>query len=218
MPRTKEQNMEIRRQRKEKILKAALQVYVEKGYAATEIGDVAKQAGLARGLVYYYFEDKLSLFRELFIFMTSRALENVRMYFSKEEPVLTLLENYVRLTLDRRLKERESALFFMRIHHDLRFLFSEEEIKKELNWPAALWKSIEETMKKGMDTQEVKRMSPQLLTGQFWGALMHGMFYIHRVVEENNITNGEIPDFILQDLEDATQVCMTIVRHDPDRG
>jgi TetR/AcrR family transcriptional regulator len=211
MPRTKEQNIEIRRQRKEKIMRAALQVYVEKGYAATEIGDVAKQAGLARGLVYYYFEDKLSLFRELFTFMTTRAQEHVQMHFGMEEPVISLLEKYVRLMLNRMLEERESVLFFMRMHHDLNIIFT-EEAKNKLNWPTKFRKVIEDLMEKGMESNEIKRMSPQLLTAQFWGALIHGMFYIIRVLEEKNIDKGDIPDFILQDVEDATKACMDIVK------
>ncbi|MEQ7052394.1 helix-turn-helix domain-containing protein [Paenibacillaceae sp. P-4] len=55
-PRTKEQDEEIRKQRKQEILQAAILVYADKGYSAAEVGDIAAKAGLARGLMYHYVD------------------------------------------------------------------------------------------------------------------------------------------------------------------
>lgn len=52
-PRTKEQDEEIRKQRKQEILQAAILVYADKGYSAAEVGDIAAKAGMARGLMYH---------------------------------------------------------------------------------------------------------------------------------------------------------------------
>jgi TetR/AcrR family transcriptional regulator len=46
-PRSTEQNEKIRAERIEEILKAAIEVYVEKGFMGTEMGDIAKKAGVA---------------------------------------------------------------------------------------------------------------------------------------------------------------------------
>jgi DNA-binding transcriptional regulator YbjK len=45
-PRTKEQNDEIRKRRTQEILQAAILVYAEKGFSASEIGEVAERAGI----------------------------------------------------------------------------------------------------------------------------------------------------------------------------
>lgn len=40
----------------------ALDLFVEKGYAATRLDDVARAAGVSKGTLYLYFDSKLSLF------------------------------------------------------------------------------------------------------------------------------------------------------------
>lgn len=45
------------------ILEAALTLFVEKGFAATRLDDVATRAGLSKAAIYLYFEDKTALFQ-----------------------------------------------------------------------------------------------------------------------------------------------------------
>ncbi|HSI01194.1 MAG TPA: TetR/AcrR family transcriptional regulator [Reyranella sp.] len=45
------------------ILDAALTLFVEKGFAATRLDDVAARAGLSKAAIYLYFEDKTALFQ-----------------------------------------------------------------------------------------------------------------------------------------------------------
>jgi TetR/AcrR family fatty acid metabolism transcriptional regulator len=48
------------------ILHAAVRVFAEKGYQGCRIADVAKQAGVAYGLVYHYFRNKEELLESVF--------------------------------------------------------------------------------------------------------------------------------------------------------
>jgi TetR/AcrR family fatty acid metabolism transcriptional regulator len=48
------------------ILRAAINVFAEKGYHGCRISDVARAAGVAHGLVYHYFEDKEQLLEAVF--------------------------------------------------------------------------------------------------------------------------------------------------------
>src|SRR3954463_3158114 len=54
--------------KRRQILAAAVRVFAAQGYEASRVGDVAKEAGVAYGLVYHYFgskEDGLeAVFRE----------------------------------------------------------------------------------------------------------------------------------------------------------
>jgi AcrR family transcriptional regulator len=52
-------------QRRDEIIAAAKKVFVHKGFHATTIADIAKEAGLAYGSVYWYFDSKDDLFRKL---------------------------------------------------------------------------------------------------------------------------------------------------------
>jgi AcrR family transcriptional regulator len=49
--------------RPEEITAAALELFVERGYAATRLDDVAQRAGVSKGTVYLYFANKEELFK-----------------------------------------------------------------------------------------------------------------------------------------------------------
>src|SRR5262252_1714617 len=51
--------------RRQAILAAALEEFCARGFAATRIDDVAARAGVAKGTIYLYFDDKQALFREI---------------------------------------------------------------------------------------------------------------------------------------------------------
>ena len=60
----KETFLRLRDEKQESILRAAIHAFVEHGFERAKIGDIAKEAGVATGSIYQYFEDK----RELFIY------------------------------------------------------------------------------------------------------------------------------------------------------
>ena len=51
--------------RPEEILSAALEVFTDRGFAATKLEDVAKRAGVTKGTIYLYFDSKEALFKAL---------------------------------------------------------------------------------------------------------------------------------------------------------
>ena len=51
--------------RPEEILAAALEVFTDRGFAATTLEDVAKRAGVTKGTIYLYFDSKEALFKAL---------------------------------------------------------------------------------------------------------------------------------------------------------
>lgn len=61
---------EDKAERRASILAAAKDVFAEKGYHATTIGDIARAAGLSYGSIYWYYDSKETLFHEL---MTAEA-------------------------------------------------------------------------------------------------------------------------------------------------
>ncbi|MDQ6597748.1 TetR/AcrR family transcriptional regulator [Bacillus salipaludis] len=65
MPRTPEENDRIRQLSKQKIRAAAMELFIKQGYYATSINDVAKQAGISKGLLYNYYKGKEELLSEM---------------------------------------------------------------------------------------------------------------------------------------------------------
>jgi AcrR family transcriptional regulator len=52
-------------ERKQQLLDHAAELFAERGFADTRVADIVRSAGVAKGLFYWYFENKEALFREL---------------------------------------------------------------------------------------------------------------------------------------------------------
>jgi AcrR family transcriptional regulator len=83
--------------RPEEITAAALELFTERGYAATRLEDVAARADISKGTLYLYFENKEELFkavvREGFVSPLKEMRELVERY---EGPTFELVEMLVR--------------------------------------------------------------------------------------------------------------------------
>jgi AcrR family transcriptional regulator len=64
--------------RPQEITAAALEAFAEKGYAATRVTDVAKRAGVSKGLLYLYFRTKEELFKAVIKSFVSPRIEALR--------------------------------------------------------------------------------------------------------------------------------------------
>jgi AcrR family transcriptional regulator len=65
VPRTEEANQQIREDRRQQILAAALKIFARKGLTATRIADIAAATGMSQGLIYRYFASKEAVFASL---------------------------------------------------------------------------------------------------------------------------------------------------------
>jgi AcrR family transcriptional regulator len=54
-----------REERREQVLRSAMEVFAHKGYHATSVGDIIKRAHIARGTFYLYFENKRQIFEAI---------------------------------------------------------------------------------------------------------------------------------------------------------
>ena len=68
---------EMQREKRRRILRAAITVFARSGYHTSRVADVAKEAGVAYGLVYHYFGSKEDLLENVFRRTWSRMLEAV---------------------------------------------------------------------------------------------------------------------------------------------
>ncbi len=53
------------RARKRELMEHATALFAERGYQQTRVADIVRAAGVAKGLFYWYFDNKEALFREL---------------------------------------------------------------------------------------------------------------------------------------------------------
>ncbi|MCS7101460.1 MAG: TetR/AcrR family transcriptional regulator [Burkholderiaceae bacterium] len=91
-----------KQERPRELLAAALDLFVERGYAGTRLDDVAARAGVAKGTLYLYFANKEELFkavvRENIVRNIAEAQQAVTAY---RGPTAGLLATMLRLWWDR---------------------------------------------------------------------------------------------------------------------
>ncbi len=99
MPRTKEQLEKIREEARSKIIKAAIQQFSFKGYHGTSISDIAKEAGISKGLAYNYFESKQALLKAIFESIMEAGYEIIGELDSEPDP-FKQIENIIKNSCD----------------------------------------------------------------------------------------------------------------------
>ncbi|OJJ18012.1 TetR family transcriptional regulator [marine bacterium AO1-C] len=80
--------------KKEAILKAALELLVEKGVHNTPMSEIAKAAGTGMGTIYNYFANKEILINEIYIGIRAQE-ETLFLEVSTDQPVKTQFERYL---------------------------------------------------------------------------------------------------------------------------
>lgn len=85
MRKTKEDTAKTR----DMILDAALKIFSQKGYAASRLEDVAEEAGLTRGAIYWHFENKLKLYYALFKDFFTKKVKRFDEMLQSGQPPLT---------------------------------------------------------------------------------------------------------------------------------
>src|SRR3569623_2169888 len=78
--------------RPDEVLDAALTLFIERGFAATRVEDIASQAGLSKGAVYLYFPSKEAILEGLVkravLPVANSALGVIQNYVGDPRPVI----------------------------------------------------------------------------------------------------------------------------------
>ncbi|MCD6674700.1 MAG: TetR/AcrR family transcriptional regulator [Burkholderiaceae bacterium] len=85
----------LREDKRSEIIRIAGEVFCSTGYAQTSVEDIAKRIGISKAIIYYYFENKIDLFRACHLVATEsleRAFEA-----SRDDDSLLHLRRFVRL-------------------------------------------------------------------------------------------------------------------------
>ena len=99
MPRTKEQNKEIREKTKKLILDSAFKLFAEKGFQSTSMNDIAMFAGVSKGLAYNYFESKQKIVEEIMNNVIGMFAEVYKPIQLEKDPYIKL-EKFTDLTFN----------------------------------------------------------------------------------------------------------------------
>ncbi|WP_411740110.1 TetR/AcrR family transcriptional regulator [Peribacillus sp. S4] len=114
MPRTPEENDRIRQASKEKIRAAAMELFIKQGYYATSISDIAKHAGISKGLLYNYYKGKEELLSEMVEARIKEVVEVMEEAFTLNTP-REQLEHIINGAIDNIHQKPEVHRFYLHL-------------------------------------------------------------------------------------------------------
>lgn len=165
-PKTKEQFEEIRQRSMEAIKQNALELFGRKGYFNTSISDIAKAAGVSKGLMYNYFESKDALLAAIIqeaIEVGERLIEDaMRPEWSAYEQLEQMTKNSINLI--------KSNSHYWKLMISLAF---QPDALKTLE--PVLKRKEQETMSKTVAIFEGLRLDDPFKELMFYGAIMDGI-------------------------------------------
>ena len=81
-------------ERAEHLMRVAVNLFAEKGYAAVTIQDITAHAGVTHSLVYYHFKNKEELFTRAVIYLIDNNIRSFQRNLSRHSHPVDLLEDW----------------------------------------------------------------------------------------------------------------------------
>lgn len=102
--------IEQKEKRRQEILNVGLDLFIQKGYAATKTADIARAVGMSEGLLFHYFATK----KELYLTLLQTAIKGKDNIFElKNVSPLRFFEETAKKILDYIIKEPYAAKLFV---------------------------------------------------------------------------------------------------------
>jgi AcrR family transcriptional regulator len=157
--------------RPDEVLDAALELFIEKGFAATRVDDIAKRAGLSKGAVYLYFPSKEALLeglvRRAIVPIADSALGAIHDYEGDPRIVMTMVLKMLAGRLaDPRVIAMPKLIFREAMGFpELARMYRAEVLDRVI--PA-----IEGLLRRGMEQGYLRQVDPSLTIRSIIGPLM----------------------------------------------
>lgn len=164
--------------RPDEILSAALELFTEKGFAATRMDDVAKLAGISKGTLYNYFESKESIFHAVVQELIAPQIEAFEsMIASYDGPTDYLLRQLMRTWWTRVGETKLSAIPKIVISESGNFpelaqYFVDNVVKRAR-------KLFTDIISKGVVTGEFNTVEPQTVARLIIAPLVYATIWKH---------------------------------------
>ena len=158
----------LRAGKRDAILRAATDVFAERGYFNAQVADVARAAGVAAGTVYLYFRSKDDLLVSIFEKTMREAIQEGRASVEPLKDPIERLAAIARVHLDRMGRDRSLAVVFqVELRQSTTFMerFSSTLLREYLGVIRAI---IADGQKTGVFRKEI---NPTLAAKLFFGGL-----------------------------------------------
>jgi len=148
------------------ILDAAVRVFARQGYDASPVGDVAKEAGVAYGLVYHYFGSKEAVLEAVFREQWGRLLAAVEVAEGMGQTAPEQLELVVKIVL-RTWRDDPDLVRLL-----VREITRSPHIQDELDEIGQAFASLERIIRRGQEEGTFRaELDARLAAWMLYGAL-----------------------------------------------
>jgi TetR/AcrR family fatty acid metabolism transcriptional regulator len=154
--------------KRERILRAAIDVFAQSGYFNAKVSDIAHAAGVADGTIYLYFEGKEDLLVSIFREHTRNYLQSLEQALADIDRPKERIRTAIRHHLATLGRDRALAIVAqVELRHSLKFmaLLSHQEVADYLN---ILRKIVEDGQAEGSFR---RNLNPQLMAKAVFGVL-----------------------------------------------
>jgi AcrR family transcriptional regulator len=158
-----------------------VRVFAEHGYHGARVGDIAREAGVAHGLLYHYFASKDDVLRTIFVENWGELIARFRAVEASDEPAEAKLEGIAKILL--RTWRNDPALVTVMVREVARGHLLQEQVEDVREAFAILQRVIEEgqsagTFRRDLDARlaswAVYGGLEEILTGWVLGQLPDG--------------------------------------------
>ena len=178
LPRNADKNAEVRENRKKQILDSALTVYIRFGYHGADMDAVAEEAGLAKGLLYYYYKTKKELFSALFSWMFSESysfsntlLENTKGLNPIEQLMYYMYNIFIANKINPRMMQ-----FAIRVPFDAYAIFGPEQWISGAQKSDMHRKTLTQIIENGIEQGLIIKTNPSSAANSFWSVFVANVF------------------------------------------
>lgn len=144
--------------RPQEILEAALTVFIAKGFAATRLDDVAAAAGISKGLLYRYFDNKAELFKAMVRAMLVSTLQSAAEQVARAPTAIAALDHFLAQMKQVAGDPRRSAIPKLVISESANFPEIAQFYLAEVIGPALA--QLTALIRRGVETGEFRAVDP----------------------------------------------------------
>src|ERR671915_730379 len=157
---------QAQREKRRRILRAAITVFARKGYHASKVSDVATEAGVAYGLVYHYFGSKEQLLDTIFRRTWTNMLEAVEEVERDDAPTREQIRAIAHIVLG--AWQLDPDLIRVLIREVARG----PQLEQEIDEIGRAFDALERVVARGQETGELRTdVEPRLAAWILYGAL-----------------------------------------------
>ncbi|WHY75271.1 TetR/AcrR family transcriptional regulator [Neobacillus sp. WH10] len=153
------------------ILDVATQLFLDKGYQVVSMDDVAKECGVTKATVYYYYKTKADLFTDAMVQMMLRIKKRIFDILSTDKPLKDRLLEFAKAHLEATVDIDING--FMK---EAKTSLSNEQLQQMKEAEDKMYEVLELALTAAMEKGEVPQGHPQLGAHAFVSLLTIGNY------------------------------------------